>query len=1324
MADIPTTRHFRNTCHEQTDARHDDKEGDPSIPTRCKDHHDDHHPLSTAESAVDNKQTISSASADVDFSPRTDENLDQDDIVDMVASKSGSEDAQTKASNSYVCVPQKDENTIINQTYLAKDAQQPKAVRKPCYHVNAPSKTRTTTLAAKVSEAYGNNINVIPASGAYAAQGQKPIDITDHHADVEPNDVANEWQNITYGIECNSKNDADQADPVYDIGSASADVDFSPRTDGNLCHDDIVDMAASKSSSEDAKTKPASNSYICVPQKGENTIMSQKYLTKDAVQQAKSGQNPCNHIYAPSKDSEPHDNDINVIPESRTAQSGEPIDITDHDTNVEPYAVAYELQNSTHGLEYNSKHDADQADPVYDNDDIPKNQQSRNTNPSSTWNAQNWNPAYMQNVAVQASCTNRLFFYLQPSRTPDTTYTPGQPFVDASYTPGHSAVDNTYTPGQPAVDTTYTPGHSAVDTTYTPGQLTVDTTYTPGRTVVTTPSFISSHPTVLPLDPTGPKREASTIGVILSASSIQKGPVAPAKMWRDDWRCGWGFPAENGKDAECNPDGIIPCCSPGNWCGNTADHCDCPGCVDYRDMRGAGSFNRHDHNAAIYQKAYQTSTAFKWGKAAGACLAVDGSTSVRSCTHTKEGRDNPMWWVDLGQSYMIKRVVIFNRQDCCQERLNPFNIHIGDSFVSTNPKCGGDHHIALDQPSISVSCQGMKGRYVAVRLPGPSRTLSLCEGICSSDTFAAMQCVLVKIALSKETGRLINMAEDITTPGVTRVNANVFKGMRSNVFLNPMYGAGCNPSETDTDKTVEDDAGVEPHPVKSRGQNPPNMPNVPQQASCTRRVMPQRDGFATKEDGRFLPGKTVPLQQCTGICIAVMIIAAMLAMAMLISTQPVAGITYAPNQPAVDTTYTPGQPAVDTTYTPGQPAVDTTYTPGQPAVDTTYTPGQPAVDTTYTLGHTDVMTSSNISSHPTILPLDTTGPKRKESTNGVKTSASSIQKELVASEKMWRDDWRCGRGFPAENGKDAECDPDGNIPCCSPGNWCGYTVDHCDCPGCVDYRNMGGAALRPPSIHFPHVFGDCESLLPREPGVHFTRGSGICQEVNITLRNQPPNGGTAHSRHENRLQNNNKGCAAKFEVAHAPANILDHLSAKWRCTNPSHSKVYPYLTARQGSRLTQQDDFRVDCELCRHWGLSRRTGAKQNCAGGVEERRGRSRFFAGAKQNGAGAKQNGGGEEEGVSWGSVAHDDFTDFGLLTITVPSLEHRGYIKVNYKVFAQPKTYEAARQTCVSNGGHLADVKTQELHDLLLSEIQKVDGGRDYWIGLNDRTVSVAL
>ncbi|XP_066270911.1 fucolectin-4-like [Branchiostoma lanceolatum] len=113
-------------------------------------------------------------------------------------------------------------------------------------------------------------------------------------------------------------------------------------------------------------------------------------------------------------------------------------------------------------------------------------------------------------------------------------------------------------------------------------------------------------------------------------------------------------------------------------------------------------------------------------------LAVDGNTAgdyyENSCTHTAQWVNGPSWWVDLGQSYNIGRVVIFNRQDCCQDRINPFNIHIGDSNqVTSNPKCGGDHQIDLNQPSISVSCQGMTGRYVGVRLPGSSRTMTLCE---------------------------------------------------------------------------------------------------------------------------------------------------------------------------------------------------------------------------------------------------------------------------------------------------------------------------------------------------------------------------------------------------------------------------------------------------------------------------------------------------------------------------------------------------------------------------------------------------------------------
>ncbi|CAH1244651.1 PCSK9 [Branchiostoma lanceolatum] len=58
--------------------------------------------------------------------------------------------------------------------------------------------------------------------------------------------------------------------------------------------------------------------------------------------------------------------------------------------------------------------------------------------------------------------------------------------------------------------------------------------------------------------------------------------LAP-KKWREDGRCGQGYPAEDGRPAECNPDSGYPCCSSYNYCGNTTDHCECQDCVDYRN---------------------------------------------------------------------------------------------------------------------------------------------------------------------------------------------------------------------------------------------------------------------------------------------------------------------------------------------------------------------------------------------------------------------------------------------------------------------------------------------------------------------------------------------------------------------------------------------------------------------------------------------------------------------------------------------------------------------------------------------------------------------
>ncbi|KAI8482317.1 hypothetical protein Bbelb_399080 [Branchiostoma belcheri] len=132
--------------------------------------------------------------------------------------------------------------------------------------------------------------------------------------------------------------------------------------------------------------------------------------------------------------------------------------------------------------------------------------------------------------------------------------------------------------------------------------------------------------------------------------------------------------------------------------------------------------------------------------------------------------------------------------------------------------------------------------------------------------------------------------------------------------------------------------------------------------------------------------------------------------------------------------------------------------------------------------------------------------------------------------------------------------------------------------------------------------------------------------MNLTKRDHP---------HETPSSSPPPFCFAPAPFCFAPAKNL--LRPRRSSTPPRNSALPPSfcLAPNGGTAHSRHEnhDFRVDCELCRHWGLSRRTGAKQNCAGGVEERRGRSRFFAGAKQNGAGAKQNGGGEEEGVSWG-------------------------------------------------------------------------------------------
>ena len=77
-----------------------------------------------------------------------------------------------------------------------------------------------------------------------------------------------------------------------------------------------------------------------------------------------------------------------------------------------------------------------------------------------------------------------------------------------------------------------------------------------------------------------------------------------------------------------------------------------------------------------YLKYTNQSSAFS-----DASYAVDGNSNTNfhdgSCTHTLTEKQ-PWWRVDLGNVELVNEVYVVNRGDCCGNRLNPFEIRVGE----------------------------------------------------------------------------------------------------------------------------------------------------------------------------------------------------------------------------------------------------------------------------------------------------------------------------------------------------------------------------------------------------------------------------------------------------------------------------------------------------------------------------------------------------------------------------------------------------------------------------------------------------------------------
>uniref|UniRef100_A0A8B9GWX8 Fucolectin tachylectin-4 pentraxin-1 domain-containing protein n=1 Tax=Astyanax mexicanus TaxID=7994 RepID=A0A8B9GWX8_ASTMX len=139
-------------------------------------------------------------------------------------------------------------------------------------------------------------------------------------------------------------------------------------------------------------------------------------------------------------------------------------------------------------------------------------------------------------------------------------------------------------------------------------------------------------------------------------------------------------------------------------------------------------FPRSEGNAALKGFASQSSN-FDDGYA---IKAIDGNRDGNyfsgSCTHTKYDL-SPWWKLDLQKTHKVSSITITNRQDAVPERLNGAEIRIGDNPAHTgiqNPRCGVISSLGKN-PSVTFQCNGMKGRYVTIMIPGRKEYLTLCE---------------------------------------------------------------------------------------------------------------------------------------------------------------------------------------------------------------------------------------------------------------------------------------------------------------------------------------------------------------------------------------------------------------------------------------------------------------------------------------------------------------------------------------------------------------------------------------------------------------------
>jgi hypothetical protein len=144
-------------------------------------------------------------------------------------------------------------------------------------------------------------------------------------------------------------------------------------------------------------------------------------------------------------------------------------------------------------------------------------------------------------------------------------------------------------------------------------------------------------------------------------------------------------------------------------------------------------------NLALGKPAYQSSTAFGMEASRAVDGNIDGNYYSGSITQTLAG--GPQWWmVDLGDTYTIDSVIVYNRTDCCADRLKgqvgvayrtdaPYyyamSFHLGTLEFNRTPRASVPGSYLLGD----ACCGRSYGRYIYVFQESQTQPLTLAEVI-------------------------------------------------------------------------------------------------------------------------------------------------------------------------------------------------------------------------------------------------------------------------------------------------------------------------------------------------------------------------------------------------------------------------------------------------------------------------------------------------------------------------------------------------------------------------------------------------------------------